>query len=105
MKVTTTQHDGRSTVNIQGDLLISTVGGLKAPLLAALGTGKAVELDLSAVRGCDTAGVQLLLMVRASARAKGTAFAIGATSASVQSASLQSGVVFEDLACFSVTEP
>ena len=105
MKVTTTQNDGRSTVKIQGNLLISTVGGLKAPLLAALDTGKAIELDLSAVGGCDTAGVQVLLMARASARGKGTAFSISATSASFESASLQSGVVLEDLACSSDPGP
>lgn len=75
MHITTTQAGGKITIRIEGDLAIAEVAAAKAELVAALASGSALELDLGDIGACDTAGVQLLLMVRASARGQGKSLA------------------------------
>jgi anti-anti-sigma regulatory factor len=72
MQINVAQTDGMAAVKIEGDLRLGTVAEAKPALIAALATGSEIQLDLGAMRDCDTAGIQLLLMTCASARAKGT---------------------------------
>jgi anti-sigma B factor antagonist len=71
MRIEVTQADGRSVLRIAGDLRIGCVADAKPELVAALATGSEIELDLSALGECDTAGIQLLLMACTSARVNG----------------------------------
>ena len=73
MKITNTQMDGKSVVKIEGDLRIGSVADAKAELVAILAANNDIQLDLSDIGQCDTAGIQLLLMTRASAGAAGNA--------------------------------
>lgn len=82
MKITATQANGTSVLRIAGDLRIASVADARPELVAMMATGSAIQLDLSALGECDTAGIQLLLMACASARAKRQPFAtIGHTAA------------------------
>ncbi|KQZ32133.1 lipid asymmetry maintenance protein MlaB [Duganella sp. Root1480D1] len=54
---------------IEGDLTIRRVQELKDVLLARLAQSQALEVDLAGVTEIDTAGAQLLLMVRRAAQA------------------------------------
>ncbi|MEF8698827.1 MAG: STAS domain-containing protein [Candidatus Accumulibacter sp. UW25] len=56
----------------------------KAQLLAALATAEALELDLSAVSQMDTAGLQLLLLLKREALQQGKPLSIVGHSPSVQ---------------------
>ena len=54
---------------IEGDFTIRRVPEMKDVLLARLAQSQALEVDLAGVTEIDTAGVQLLLMVRRAAQA------------------------------------
>jgi anti-anti-sigma regulatory factor len=71
MQINVTQTDDGSIVAIVGELRLAAVADAKPDLVAALATQGALKLDLSDLGDCDTAGLQLLLMTCASARAKG----------------------------------
>ncbi len=92
MKITTTQTPGKSTLRLEGDLLIACVADAKPALLSALAGDDDIALDLSQVTACDTAGMQLLLMARASVRARGKAFGATAQSEAFQTAVDRVGV-------------
>lgn len=70
---------------IKGELTIYTVGRHKPALLAAIAqaTG-ATELDVSQVTEIDTAGLQLLLVARSAAAARGQTLRLEAPSAAVR---------------------
>ncbi|HEY0589997.1 MAG TPA: STAS domain-containing protein [Pseudoduganella sp.] len=53
---------------IEGDLTIRRVQEMKDVLLARLAQSQALEVDLAGVTDIDTAGAQLLLMVRRAAQ-------------------------------------
>ncbi len=76
MKITTTQTEGAARIAIVGDLRIATVADAKPELVTALAACDTMLIDLSDLGQIDTAGIQLLLMVRAGARAKGKGFAL-----------------------------
>jgi anti-anti-sigma factor len=61
---------------IDGELTIYRAAELKDVLLAPLMRHEALELDLSGVTEIDTAGVQLLLLARRTARAQGRSFGL-----------------------------
>jgi anti-sigma B factor antagonist len=67
------------------DFTIYRVAELKPLLLAALGDGERIELDLSGVERMDSAGCQLLILAKREASAAGKTLAIVAHSPSVQS--------------------
>jgi anti-sigma B factor antagonist len=67
------------------DFTIYRVAELKPLLLAALGDGERIELDLSGVERIDSAGCQLLILAKREASAAGKALAIVAHSPAVQS--------------------
>jgi anti-anti-sigma regulatory factor len=99
MQIKVTQTDGRSVVMIAGDLRIGSVANAKPDLVAVLAIGTAIQLDLAKLGECDTAGLQLLLMACASARAKGQGFAtIGHTDA-FRTALDRAGIPVQCLEC------
>jgi len=56
---------------LDGDITIYDATILKTELLTALNDGQILEFDLSGVEELDTAGLQLLLMLKAEAQAEG----------------------------------
>jgi len=72
---------------LQGELTIAQANQLHEQLREALAAGRC-HLDLSAVQECDSAGIQLLIATRHSARAQGLPLTLAAASPAVQ-ASLQ----------------
>ena len=97
MQITVTQADGAAVVRIAGDLRIGAVADAKPALLAALARGSDIRLDLGELGECDTAGLQLLLMTRASARAKGVGFVATGHSAGFCAALARVGIPIECL--------
>ncbi len=67
------------------EFTIYRVAELKPALLAALGEGERLELDLSGVERIDSAGCQLLILAKREASATGKTLAIVAHSPAVQS--------------------
>lgn len=57
-------------LHIQGELTIYQVVELKEILLAALAEPQPLDVDLSGVTEIDTAGVQLLMLVKKTAQAR-----------------------------------
>lgn len=73
MSVTMTQASGQpGAFAIAGDMTIYEALALKDQLLAPLGQGEPVEIDLAGVTGIDCAGLQLLILASNAARAGGT---------------------------------
>jgi anti-sigma B factor antagonist len=68
---------------IDGELTIYRAAELKPVLLNALEGNKEVEIDLSAVSEVDTAGVQLLMMTKRAAQARGATLRLSAHSPAV----------------------
>jgi len=60
---------------IPGELTIFTAQALKAQILAAMGAGGDLELDLAMVGEMDSAGVQLLVAAKREAAARGQTLA------------------------------
>ena len=56
--------EDRTTVQIAGDFTVQTAAENKAVLVSALGSGRAVDVDLADVVEIDTAGIQLLLLAK-----------------------------------------
>ena len=67
----TPHPDSAAPVRIDGELTIYQAAELKDALLAALAAADVLELDLSGVTELDTAGVQLLMVLKRAARAQG----------------------------------
>ena len=67
------------------EFTIYRVAELKPALLAALGEGERLELDLSGVERIDSAGCQLLILAKREASVAGKTLAIVAHSPAVQS--------------------
>jgi anti-sigma B factor antagonist len=99
VKITTTQADGRSALRIEGDLRIASVADAKPELVATLAACSTIQLDLSELDQCDTAGIQLLLMASASARASGKGFELIGDTALFRAALDRVGIPVE---CFDV---
>lgn len=70
--------DGDEPVRIEGEMTIYHASSLKERLVGALGGGTdpSPRLDLSRVTEIDTAGLQLILMARRLARARGRSLAV-----------------------------
>jgi anti-sigma B factor antagonist len=69
---------------VDSELTIYHAAELKAPLLAAFGGEGDVVLELSRVGEADSAGLQLLLMMRAEAARRGRRLLLAGTSPAVQ---------------------
>jgi len=92
MQISTTEAEGSSTIKIEGDLLISCVAEAKPQLEDALGATGDIRLDLGALGEIDTAGLQLLLMLHASARKKSRRLVIVARPATFSAALERIGI-------------
>lgn len=73
-------------VQVDGELTIYRANELKPELLAALNGAAQAEFDLSGVTEIDTAGVQLLLLARREAQARGIALHLRSPSQAVRGA-------------------
>lgn len=71
-------------LKVDGEMTIYTAGVLKDELLEPLEEDRHVELDLSAVDEFDTAGVQLLLLLRRELAQAQKTLHLSATSDAVQ---------------------
>lgn len=71
----------RSRIAVEGDLTIYSAAADKEALLAALEAAPALEIDLSRVDEMDTAGLQLLVLVKREAARRGKAMRLVAHSA------------------------
>jgi len=72
-------------VPVVGELSILTAAEVKGVLVDALGRGEDLELDLSEVTEMDTAGLQLLLMLRREAGQLSRSVSLVAPSEAVRS--------------------
>jgi anti-anti-sigma factor len=97
VNISTALTEGTAIIGIVGDLRIATVADAKAKLVAALAECGDMLIDLSAVDQCDTAGIQLLLMTCASARAKGKGFVTTGHTAAFRGALDRAGIPIECL--------
>lgn len=75
---------GTAGVQIDGDLTIYTALDDKTALLGALDDRPAIELDLTQVTECDTAGLQLLILLRQEAQRRALPFHLTAASPAVR---------------------
>ncbi|MGQ0598157.1 STAS domain-containing protein [Aquabacterium sp.] len=73
-------------LTIEGELTVFTVHELKVRLLAALGDGQPLQIDLSGVSEVDGAGIQLLLAAQREARQHGAAITLLAVPPQVEEA-------------------
>lgn len=67
---------GLSRVVVEGEMTIYTALALKEALLAALAQCETVETNLAGVSEIDTAGLQLLIMAKTEAQARGKTLSI-----------------------------
>jgi len=74
------------SVKLEGELTIYRANELKPVLLAALDGAADVHFDLAGVSEIDTAGVQLLLLVRREAATRGLRLRLSSPSAAVRGA-------------------
>ncbi|GMR08520.1 MAG: hypothetical protein BMS9Abin26_1525 [Gammaproteobacteria bacterium] len=77
-------YKGTCNAKIDGDMTIYTAAEMKDKLLKKLGGCQAMELDLSQVTELDTAGFQLLVMLRREAEHSETSLLMKNHSSAVQ---------------------
>lgn len=69
--IQTSEQENCCVVRIEGELNIYQALASKAPLIAALHHGQQTEINLSGVTEIDSAGLQLLLLVKREALKQG----------------------------------
>jgi len=69
--VTLEQNDGMSTIRLEGPIDIASARELKALLIEALQTGRAVRVALEETADLDVTAMQLLYAARRAAKASG----------------------------------
>jgi anti-anti-sigma factor len=84
-------------VQAEGDLHVSGADELRAALLGELAVAPSLVLDLSGVKSCDAASLQLLCSLRESARRDCKRLHFAAPSAAICEASAILGLSLEDL--------
>lgn len=67
MGITVAAQEGVAHVALDGELTVCTVGQIGPRLVAVVFDHETIEIDLGAIEEIDTAGLQLLLMVKRSA--------------------------------------
>ncbi len=70
-------------VRIEGDMTIYTAMDLKQELVPCLDRADRIDVDLSAVNEMDTAGLQVLMLLKRETAARGTSLTLGAHSQAV----------------------
>ena len=72
MAAKTKKNDGTQSISIKDDMTIYNAASLKEMLLGYCHSGtQELQLDLSAVNEMDSAGLQLLLLLKAEAQKRG----------------------------------
>ena len=71
-------------LTVEKKLTIYEVTEIQKKILALLDSGSHLQMDLSQVTECDTAGIQLLCSILRTARKKGEAITIPAFSSAIQ---------------------
>ena len=87
--------DNAVVITIGGDLLIDGVAEAKPRIITTMGVSKDIRWDVSGVRTCDSAGIQLLLLAREYARARGASMQVIARSTPFETACNRIGVPFD----------
>ena len=98
MKFQITASKEPNTLRLAGELDLYSVETACEALLDHLARQPGLELDLSGVEACDTAGLQLLLAVRRSAAAASKSFAIHTPSPAIEQCGELLGLSLESLA-------
>lgn len=83
MEITIRKEGQTAKVSVSGDLDIYHAAEAKGRLMAAFEGAGDAELDLSGVAGFDSAGLQLLLLVRREKERAGGRLSLTATSGAV----------------------
>ena len=76
MPITTEIANKACRIQVQGDMTIYTALDLKQELVSCLGRADRFELDLSQVNEMDTAGLQLLILLKRETARQGKQLAI-----------------------------
>ena len=77
------EHPGNQKVAISGALTIYQAAAAKQKLLEALDGAAALEVDLTTVDEMDTAGLQLLVLLKREAASRGTEMLVTGRSSAV----------------------
>ncbi|HET9094310.1 MAG TPA: STAS domain-containing protein [Solirubrobacteraceae bacterium] len=85
-------HAETSRLRVWGELDMASVPPLQDRLLALVGAGRTVELDLSGLTFMDSSGLNLLIAVARAAAENGGALAVAAVSPEVRRVLDLSGV-------------
>lgn len=86
MPLTQSMRDGHALLQISGELTIFQAARFKQQMLNAVDSaGELLELDLSTVEQLDTAGLQLLLLLKREAAAQHKRVTVSSVSGQVQS--------------------
>lgn len=80
MPIALQPREADALLKLDAELTIYTASELKEQLLAPLDTYEALELDLSEVAEIDSAGVQLILLLRREAARMGKSVRLGSAS-------------------------
>jgi anti-anti-sigma factor len=83
MPLTIETHNGVCRIRIEGDMTIYTALELKQALLPCLAEAPQLELDLARVNEMDSAGMQLLMLLKREAGKRGSRLALSAHSPAV----------------------
>jgi anti-anti-sigma factor len=90
-------REENGVLRCEGYLDIRSVEELRSLLSECFGRNPQLMLDLSAVEGCDTAGVQLLYSACKQASQCGQELELHAVSAAIQNTALMLGIPLEAL--------
>jgi anti-sigma B factor antagonist len=72
MKVTTTENDDTTIINIDGDIEMNTIRALKESLLdIAAASDKNISIDFSSVNYLDSSGLGVLLTISKLLKSRG----------------------------------
>jgi anti-sigma B factor antagonist len=85
MAVVSETEQGKCRLRIESDMTIYTALELKQELMPSLDKGQNMEVDLSLVNEMDSAGLQLLVMLKREAATRGMTLALTAHSPAVTS--------------------
>ena len=78
------QQDGRGSIVLEGELTIHHALDMQQALLSVLAPGEPIEISLAGVTEMDTAGAQLLLMIKQKAEGLGLALRLKDHSSAVR---------------------
>lgn len=83
MVVISETEEGKCRLRVESDMTIYTALDLKKELVPCLGKAQCWELDMSRVNEMDSAGLQILIMLKCEAAKRGAELALTAHSTAV----------------------